>query len=130
LSANKAAHRLQILQESPAPQVFSSITHSTRDACAMSTHGAGTVEKCSARTLSREFWQQKNFHAHRLCVSSSLAKTGFLSESRAADSGVEAFVARANFAIYGERSVHARMRGARGDPPASPLSDFRCRVWI
>jgi hypothetical protein len=43
------------------------------------------VDQCRlkrvTRTLSRGFWQQKNFHAHRLRVSSSLAKTAYPRES-------------------------------------------------
>src|SRR6201986_4799561 len=39
-------------------------------------------QKRAARTLSRNFWQPKNFHAHRHRVSSALAKTGFTDESR------------------------------------------------
>jgi len=45
-----------------------------------------TAQTRLARTLSRDFWQQKNFRAHRLRVSSPFAKTGFSRESIAADS--------------------------------------------
>src|ERR1700744_4861649 len=38
-------------------------------------------QKRAARTLSRNFWQSKNFHAHRHRVSSALAKTGLSGES-------------------------------------------------
>jgi hypothetical protein len=44
----------------------------------------------AARTLSRVFWQQKNFRAHRLRVSTPLANDGFSLESNKADSGQHA----------------------------------------
>src|ERR1700687_4162867 len=49
----------------------------------MSLRRVETGQRRVARTLSRNFWQQKNFHPHRLRVSSALAKTPFLSESPA-----------------------------------------------
>jgi hypothetical protein len=47
----------------------------------MSSQLAGSRGKLVAWTLSRGFWQSKNFHAHRLRASSSLAKSRFLRES-------------------------------------------------
>ncbi|MGO8910278.1 MAG: hypothetical protein ACLQDM_13310 [Bradyrhizobium sp.] len=55
-----------------------------------------------ARTLSREFWQQKNFCAHRLRASSPLAKTGFLRESRVADSEGRMVLRTRCIVAYGE----------------------------
>jgi hypothetical protein len=81
---------------------FSLITHSTIDVRARPLHGVDVGEKRPARTLSREFWQQKNFRARRVRVSSPLAKTGFSRESRAADSELAGFVARTRPAAYGE----------------------------
>jgi len=78
----------------PVPQVFSQTTHSTIDLPRTSSRIAETAREPIAWTLSREFWQQKNFRAHRLRASSALAKTGFLRESRAADSRAEIGVAR------------------------------------
>jgi hypothetical protein len=73
--------RLSISQEAPVPQAFSSLTHSTIVTQSMSSLAADACRKRVARTLSRGFWQQKNFHAHRLRVSTPLAKSGFLRES-------------------------------------------------
>jgi hypothetical protein len=70
----------------PVPQVFLLLTHSAIDAWSMWLRLVDAGKNHVARTLSRSFWQQKNFHVNRLRVSSSLAKTGFLRESRAADS--------------------------------------------
>jgi hypothetical protein len=75
-----------ILQEAAAPQLFPLFTHSTIGMAQMLSSVVEVAQMRVARTLSREFWQQKNFHARRLRASSSLAKTGFLSESIAVDS--------------------------------------------
>jgi hypothetical protein len=76
--------------------------------------------KRAARTLSRDFWQQKNFYANRLRVSSALAKTGFLSESppliRKGKRSVS-HRAAARLAAYGKRSMHMRSRRAAAKPP-------------
>jgi hypothetical protein len=42
---------------------------------------AATGRKRAAWTLSRHFWQSKNFQAFRVAAASALAKTSFLSES-------------------------------------------------
>src|SRR5258708_38390751 len=78
--------RLSMSQETPVPQSFSLITHPTITAQSMSLRSADGGEKHVARTLSRDFWQYKNFGAHRLCDSPALAKTGFCRESPAGDS--------------------------------------------
>ena len=75
--------------------------------------------KRAARTLSRDFWQQKNFHANRLRVSSPLAKTGFLSESPPLIRNGKRSVshrAAARLAAYGKRSMHVRSRRAAAMP--------------
>jgi hypothetical protein len=75
--------RLSILQETPVPQAFPILSHRAVDAAPMWLRRFDGEQRPTARTLSRDFWQQKNFHAHRLRVSSPLAKTGFLGESQA-----------------------------------------------
>jgi hypothetical protein len=85
--AKTRCRRLPIAQEATVPQVFSLSSHDARRARSMSPRLIAAGKKRPAWTLSRGFWQQKNFHAHRLQVSSPLAKTGFSRESRAADSG-------------------------------------------
>jgi hypothetical protein len=42
----------------------------------------GDVKKPCARTLSRQIWQQKNFHHHSAGVSPARAKANFPDESR------------------------------------------------
>jgi hypothetical protein len=49
--------RLSMSQETPVPQSFSLITHSTIIAQSMSLRSADGGEKHVARTLSRDFWQ-------------------------------------------------------------------------
>jgi hypothetical protein len=69
------------LHKAPVPQLFLAITHRSIVAAATPSGSINVFSKRVVRTLSRDFWQQKNFHAHRLRVSSPLAKTGFPRES-------------------------------------------------
>jgi len=91
-----------MLQEAAVPQLFSQFTRSTIGMLPKTSRVIEGARRCLARTLSRDVWQQKNFRAHRLRVSSPLAKTGFLSESRAADSTGRMVLRTRCFAIYGE----------------------------
>jgi hypothetical protein len=74
-------------EETLAPQYFLSFAMLMIVTRSKSLAIDATAQTAAARTLSREFWQQKNFHAHRLRVSTPLAKDGFLLESNTADSG-------------------------------------------
>jgi hypothetical protein len=47
------------------------------DARSTSSRLINSGRKAAAWTLSRDFWQQKNFRPHGLPALSSLAKTGF-----------------------------------------------------
>jgi hypothetical protein len=47
----------------------------------MSPRLSNAVKKPCTRTLSRKFWQQKNFHCHSVGVASALAKTELPGES-------------------------------------------------
>jgi hypothetical protein len=73
--------RLSILQEATALQLFLQFSPSTIDAPSASLRLIGAVQNAVAWTLSRKFWQQKNFCVYRVGVSSALAKTEFLDES-------------------------------------------------
>jgi hypothetical protein len=85
-----------------------------------------------ARTLSRNFWQQKNFRDHRLCVSSPLAKTGFLRESPRL---IRHRVLAARSNRWPRSAINTRLQARDSEPPpatmtASAVAAFRCRVWI
>jgi len=88
-SKNRAKNRnkqFSTLQEATVPQRFLRFMHSMIGISSTSSHLMKATRMRVAWTLSRDFWQQKNFHAHRLHVSSPLAKPGFSHESIAADS--------------------------------------------
>jgi hypothetical protein len=70
------------LQESPLLQRFFEFTTTMIDERSMSQRLNDAVKKPSARTLSREIWQQKNFHGHSAEFSPTRAKTNFPDESR------------------------------------------------
>ena len=78
------------LKEMPVLQRFLKFTMSMITARSKSLTSQVEAQTVVARTLSRAFWQQKNFCAQRLRVSAPLAKDGFLLESTTADSGLHA----------------------------------------
>ena len=114
-SSDRHRH-LSILQEMPVPQMFSRFTRSMIDVQSRLSRLMGVVQKSPARTLSRKIWQRKYFHGHSANVSSALAKTDFLDESRAAiriplfrrDDQFR-FATRA-ISVRDERSMHACVR--------------------
>jgi hypothetical protein len=78
------------LKEMPVPQCFLIFTMSMITARSKSRTIKIDAQAVTARTLSRAFWQQKNFRANRRRVSTPLAIDGFLLESNTADSGLRA----------------------------------------
>jgi hypothetical protein len=77
---------LSIVQEAPVLQHFLEFTQLTIGAQSMSLRLSNAVKKPCARTLSRKFWQQKNFRCHGVRVASALAKTELPGESLSTDS--------------------------------------------
>jgi hypothetical protein len=84
------------VQEAPVPQHFLEFTQLTISARSMSLRLGNAVKKPCTRTLSRKFWQQKNFRYHSVGVSSALAKTELPGESLSADSDLTPLVAMVN----------------------------------
>src|SRR4051812_29784811 len=78
--------RLSMLQETPVPQTVSLSSRLTNGVAQTRARLVRRSRKRGARTLSREFWQSKNFHVWRSRSASALVKTGFSRESRDADS--------------------------------------------
>jgi hypothetical protein len=63
-------------EETAVPQTFLYLASLTIHLSSMSWGLMKVIEIHAARTLSRGFWQQKNFHPHPLRVSSALVRTG------------------------------------------------------
>src|SRR5206468_13041376 len=82
----KLASRIVGTTEVPTPQLFLLFTHSTRSVAEASPRLARFTRQRAARTLSREFWQSKNFRAPCRRLASALAKPALLRESRNTDS--------------------------------------------
>ena len=129
------------MRENPPRLIY----QSTRSACAAGVfvHHArvprwawdvlrrfGAGRKRAARTLSRDFWQQKNFHNERLRVSSVLAKTGFLGESPAlirASRSRPIARRRASPLMVNDRCKRAPACG--GDAAGIDNARFKGRAW-
>jgi hypothetical protein len=119
--------RLPILQETTVPQVFPLSVHQAIDTPSLSLRLINSGKKWIARTLSRGFWQQKNFHAHRLRVSSPLAKTGFLSESPPPIRGRDFFVRGDLSPLMVNVRCRSGAREAAAMTPTSPHATFKRR---
>jgi hypothetical protein len=123
----KPQTRSPILQETTVLQVFPQSAHQATDTPSISLRVINSGKKRIARTLSRGFWQQKNFHAHRLRVSSPLAKTGFLSESPPPIRGRDFFVCDDLTPLMVNDRCRSGAHEAAATTPTSPHATSRCR---
>ena len=128
---NDRHRRLSIVQEAPVPQYFLEFTQLTIGARTMSLRLSNAVKKPCARTLSRKFWQQKNFHCHSVGVASTLAKTELPGESLS-PIRTHAFGRDGEFGIaMNDRCALARISCRVIDDESRPVTGrFRCRASL
>jgi hypothetical protein len=83
---HRRASAFVILQKSPVLLRLFEFTTTMFDERSVPWRLNGDVKKPCARTLSRQIWQQKNFHRHSAGVSPTHAKANFSGRIATADS--------------------------------------------